>query len=92
MIQSFSRFDAALTCPEPWSHVNRSMKLLEVNVCHLTQFAFFFSFYGQNGLILFDKNNSGKPNLPFLSNTNFIGQSIFDTLDKSIALVYFAKT
>ncbi|KAL9987460.1 hypothetical protein ACROYT_G001773 [Oculina patagonica] len=51
-------FDAALTCPEPWSHVNHSMKLLEVNVCHLTQFAFFFSFSAQNGLILFDKNHS----------------------------------
>ncbi|KAL9987450.1 hypothetical protein ACROYT_G001763 [Oculina patagonica] len=51
-------FDAALTCPEPWSHVNHSMKLLEVNVCHLTQFAFFFSFFAQNGLILFDKNHS----------------------------------
>ncbi|KAL9987468.1 hypothetical protein ACROYT_G001781 [Oculina patagonica] len=51
-------FDAALTCPEPWSHVNRSIKLLELNVCHLTQFAFFFSFSAQNGLILFDKNRS----------------------------------
>ena len=37
-------FDAALTCPEPWSHVN------------LTQFAFFWIFAARNGLILFDKN------------------------------------
>ena len=55
-----SRLDAALTCPEPWSHVNRSIKLLEMHVCHLTQFAFFFSFYVQNGLILFDKNHTSK--------------------------------
>jgi len=51
-------FDAALTCPEPWSYVNRSVKLLEVNVCHLTQFAFFWSFYAKHGLILFDKTHS----------------------------------
>ncbi|KAJ7366000.1 hypothetical protein OS493_002742 [Desmophyllum pertusum] len=51
-------FDAALTCPEPWSHVNRSIKLLEVHVCHLTQFAFFFSFFAQNGLIQFNKDHS----------------------------------
>ena len=55
-----SRFDAALTCPEPWSHVNRSVKLLEVNVCHLTQFAFFWSFHARHGLILFDKVHSSK--------------------------------
>lgn len=55
-----SRYDAALTCPEPWTYVNHSMKLLEVNVCHLTQFAFFFSFYAQNGLVLLDKNYSSK--------------------------------
>ena len=54
------RFDASLTCPEPWSHVNRSIKLLTVKVCHLTQFAFLWSFYAQNGLVLFDKNNSRK--------------------------------
>ena len=40
--------------------MNHSIKLLEVDVCHLTQFAFFFSFYAQNGLILFDKNHSSK--------------------------------
>ena len=54
------RFDASLTCPEPWSHVNKSIKLLTVKVCHLTQFAFFWSFYAQHGLVLFDKNNSSK--------------------------------
>ncbi|XP_022799532.1 uncharacterized protein LOC111337483 [Stylophora pistillata] len=51
-------FDAKLTCPEPWSIVNRSVKLLEVNVCHLTQFAFFFSFQAEHGLLLFWKNHS----------------------------------
>ncbi|XP_015767122.1 PREDICTED: uncharacterized protein LOC107345883, partial [Acropora digitifera] len=50
--------DAALTCPEPWSHVNRSMKQLTVHVCHLTQFAFLWSFKAQHGLLLFDKNSS----------------------------------
>ncbi|KAJ7389337.1 hypothetical protein OS493_032194 [Desmophyllum pertusum] len=53
-----STFDASLTCPEPWSHVNRTIKLLTVKVCHLTQFSFLWSFYAQNGLVLFDKNNS----------------------------------
>ncbi|XP_068689656.1 uncharacterized protein [Montipora foliosa] len=50
--------DAALTCHEPWSHVNRSIKLLTVNVCHLTQFAFFWSFEAQHGLLILDKNSS----------------------------------
>ncbi|XP_068740821.1 uncharacterized protein [Montipora capricornis] len=50
--------DAALTCPEPWSHVNRSIKLLTVNVCHLTQFAFLWSFKAQHGLLILDKNSS----------------------------------
>ena len=54
------RFDASLTCPEPWSHANKSIKLLKVNVCHLTQFSFLWSFYAQNGLVLLDKNNSRK--------------------------------
>ena len=54
------RFDASLTCPEPWSHVNKTIKLLTVKVCHLTQFSFLWSFYAQNGLVLFDKNNSRK--------------------------------
>lgn len=54
------RFDAALTCPEPWSHVNHSIKLLEVNVCHLTQFAFFWTFTLKHGFILFEKNTSSK--------------------------------
>ena len=40
--------------------MNRSVKLLEVNVCHLTQFAFFWSFYAKHGLILFDKTHSSK--------------------------------
>ena len=40
--------------------MNRSIKLLEVNVCHLTQFAFFWSFVAKHGLVLFDKNHSSK--------------------------------
>ena len=54
------RTDAALTCPDPWSHVNRSIKLLTVNVCHLTQFAFLWSFKAQHGMLILDKNSSSK--------------------------------
>ncbi|EDO42273.1 predicted protein [Nematostella vectensis] len=50
--------DASLTCPEPWYHVNRTIKMLTVNVCHLTQFAFFWTFKAQRGLMLFEKNSS----------------------------------
>ena len=55
-----NRFDASLTCPKPWSHVNKTIKLLTVDVCHLTQFAFFWSFTAQHGMVLFDKNSSSK--------------------------------
>ena len=40
--------------------MNKSIKLLTVKVCHLTQFSFLWSFYAQSGLVLFDKNNSCK--------------------------------
>ena len=53
------RFDAAQTCPEPWSFVDRQAKLLKVQVCHLTQFALFWTFQAENGLIEFKKGNNG---------------------------------
>ena len=55
----FTRMDAAHTCPEPWSHVNKSAKILSVKVCHLTQFAFFWSFSAQYGMIQWNVTNLG---------------------------------
>ena len=55
----FCRFDAAKTCPEPWSFVDREAKVLKVQVCHLTQFALFWSFQAENGIIEFLKENNG---------------------------------
>ncbi|XP_031557393.1 uncharacterized protein LOC116294015 [Actinia tenebrosa] len=57
-IKNNTWIDASLSCPEPWQYINRTIKLLTVHICHLTQFAFFWSFKAKNGLIMFEKNTS----------------------------------
>ncbi|XP_028399178.1 uncharacterized protein LOC114522645 isoform X2 [Dendronephthya gigantea] len=55
-------FDAAKTCPEPWTFVDHAAKLLKVHVCHLTQFALFWTFTAENGIIEFlNDSSTGQP-------------------------------
>lgn len=53
------RYDAAKTCPEPWADVDKKAKVLRVKVCHLTQFALFWTFEAENGIFEFDKPTNG---------------------------------
>ena len=53
------RFDAAKTCPEPSTFVNKKEKVLKVKVCHLTQFALFWTFEAEYGIFEFDKQTNG---------------------------------
>ena len=46
-------FDAAKTCPEPSTYVDKEAKVLKVKVCHLTQFALFWTFEAENGIFEF---------------------------------------
>ncbi|CAB4011511.1 Hypothetical predicted protein [Paramuricea clavata] len=48
-------FQAAKTCPEPWTYVDKKAKVFKVKVCHLTQFALFWTFKAENGIFEFDK-------------------------------------
>lgn len=54
-----NRFDAAKTCPEPWTHVDKKAKVLKVKICHLTQFALFWTFEAEYGILEFDKGTNG---------------------------------
>ena len=54
------RFDAAKTCPEPWTHVDKKAKVLKVKICHLTQFALFWTFEAEYGILEFEKETNGK--------------------------------
>ena len=58
-IHFINRFDAAKTCPEPWTKVDKKAKVLKVNVCHLTQFALFWTFEAENGIFEFDGQTNG---------------------------------
>ena len=53
------RFDAVKTCPEPWTHVDKKAKVLKVKICHLTQFALFWTFEAEYGIFEFDKETNG---------------------------------
>ena len=54
-----TRYDAAKTCPEPWVHVDKPAKVLKVKLCHLTQFALFWTFEAENGVVEFSKQLNG---------------------------------
>ena len=53
------RFDAAKTCPEPSTYVDKKEKVLKVKVCHLTQFALFWTLEAENGIFEFEKGRNG---------------------------------
>lgn len=55
----YIRYDASKTCPKPWSQVDRAAKLLRVKVCHLTQFALFWTFIAEYGIVEFERSYNG---------------------------------
>ncbi len=59
LLSPINRFDAAKTCPQPWTYVDKKAKVLKVNVCHLTQFALFWTFDAEYGIFNFDEENNG---------------------------------
>jgi hypothetical protein len=68
-----NRFDAAKTCPVPWSYVDKKAKVLKLKVCHLTQFALFWTFEAENGILEFDKGTNGMQvlKIPLACSTDF---------------------
>lgn len=54
-----ARFDASKTCVEPSVKVVKQKKVIEVKICHLTQFALFWTFDAENGMFEFKQISNG---------------------------------
>ena len=89
------RHDAAKTCQDPWTNVDKKAKILEVKVCHLTQFSLFWTFEDEKGIFGFDKGTNGMSTTISFSLTVYEGYNLTKLFDKSCGNVlkyqYFSR-